>query len=379
MKQTIENSHSGRLIDRDLHEMIESVIMLPETASAWRNALAKDKKTPSKKSSFSAQPKWIAAAAAILLALSATALTRGIWPVGNQSPSAALPQDAAAEPETRYSAMGGETLFEQEDMYDAACEADFEMILSDMAELPAAPAPEFAEPQDNRYETIWAITGEMVLATDDFDDVLEHMGALTCAYGGYVDYTHISEQEPGNRYAEMTLRVPTEWLETFTAAVRETGHIAEETWDATDKTPYYRDSTERLRSQEEKMDRLGALMTSATRIQDILALEAAITDTQDTIGLSKADLLAVESGISHTTVHIRLMEDMTTQTEGASPLPLNERARQGLQASLNGIRSFLGEAAVFFAASSPFIAAAALIVLAVLLFNKRAHKKRGNG
>jgi len=378
MKQTIENSHSGRLIDRDLHEMIESVIMLPETARAWRSALAKEKNSPAKKASLSAQTKWIAAAAAILLALSATALTRGILPVDNNL-SAAPPQDAATEQEMRFSSMGGETPYNQEDMYDAACEAEFEMILSDMAEFPAAPAPEFAEPENSGYETMWAITGEMVLATDAFDDSLEHMSALIRAYGGYMEYTHMSEQEPGKRNAELTLRVPTAYLEAFTAVVRETCYISEETWDVTDKTLHYRDNAERLREQEEKMSRLGALMTSATRIQDILALEAAITDTQDTIGLSKADLLAVESGISHTTVHIRLMEDIKAETADGPPLPLGERARQGIQASLSGIRSFLGEAAVFFAAASPFLAAAALIILAVLLLNKRAHKKRENG
>ena len=174
-----------------------------------------------------------------------------------------------------------------------------------------------------------------------FDQDYEIILSVTEGYGGYASYVNMYEQQIDKRYASFELRIPSENLDSFLSEVDAIGRITDRYETANDQTTQYTDTQLRLQTQLDKMTRLQELLLQAETVEDLLAIESEIADTQYEIDSLQSSLNYIDRQVDYSTVSIYLQEQTASDTASAEDLTIGERLFSGLKASLAWLGGFL--------------------------------------
>ena len=109
--------------------------------------------------------------------------------------------------------------------------------------------------------------------TGDFDNDLSEIKNLLTKYGGLIERNAISG-ENGSRIAELTLRVPAGFLESFVEQMRGIGSVTRSEVSAQDVSSQYSDTALRLDTYRTQLNRVKELTSSASDLNEVLELEA---------------------------------------------------------------------------------------------------------
>ena len=124
-------------------------------------------------------------------------------------------------------------------------------------------------------------TADMDLETTGFDDAAAALSALTADCGGYYESSSLSNS--GDRVARYTIRVPADRYREFISRAGEVCHLLEKHEHAEDVSEVYYDTAGRLETQQAKLARLRELLDQAENMEDIIALESAVSETEEQI------------------------------------------------------------------------------------------------
>jgi hypothetical protein len=368
-----------RMLLQDLAGMDDSVQVPTEWSQSWRQAIRTEERTHMLKQSETPKRKswrtWVSAAAAVVvlaagsmaarewvpaetrlksnensIALQKTADTSKEMPVPNPSESADMLY--AATPEAGGAARNSTASSEVQTMKD--------------------------EVAPTAGETVQGVkiirTASYTLNTLQFEQDLEAVKALAAKYNGWVEYAGVSgDKTQGDmRFANLTLRIPTQSLDSFEGGVTSIGRVTDSNVSATDVSESYSDTQMRLQTQKDKMDRLRALMNTTGELADLLAVENEIANTQYQIDSYESSLRGMDSRIDFTSIQVYLQEETAKDAASVKALTLGERILQGLKATWQAICEFAQDLAVFLVMILPVVIPAVLIVIIVL----RVHKHR---
>ncbi len=175
------------------------------------------------------------------------------------------------------------------------------------------------------------------------------------------------------RFANLTLRIPTNSLNVFKDGVTQIGRITDSNETATDVSESYSDTQMRLKTQQDKMERLRALMNTTGELADLLAVENEIANTQYQIDSFESSLRGMDSRIDYTNVQVYLQEETAKDAASTKALTLGERIIQGLKATWQAIGEFAQDLAVFLVMVLPVLIPLALVLFIVLKVRK--HRK----
>lgn len=359
--------------------------MPEEFAAAWRQRIREEEAMERKQERKRARwPAYAAAAAALVFILGGTALTRDRLP----SAVRAVPtESSAARAESsavfgKMAASGAASNVSYED-YDIVEEAEEEAAYYDAAVPMAAEAPmpmeasgeasrEAADAGSARAEKIIR-TASFTIRTAAYDSDLMQLQGLTEGVEGRVEYLNTSgDQESGqNRYAYLTLRIPTARLDDFLAQAKQIGSVTDLTEERQDVSDTYYDIQSRLALQKEKLARLQSLMQSAESVSDLVEIESAVTDAQYWIDRYTSQLKSYDGRVDYSTVYASLREVKVTEMEDVGLL---QRIGEGLRGSLRGGVDFLKDALVFLAAALPWLAVIGILT-ALIWWAVRKRKK----
>ena len=178
-----------------------------------------------------------------------------------------------------------------------------------------------------------------------------------------------------NRSASFDLRIPSDALDDCLSGLEQIGRITDRYESATDLTTQYSDTQLRLETQQSKMTRLQTLLTQAETVEDLLAIENEIADTQYQIDSLESSLRSIDRQVDYSTVYIYLREQTSADTANTVELSIGERIRGGLQASLAWLGDFFANMLVFLIAISPVLAGGFVLYLVIHILRK--HKKSG--
>ena len=236
----------------------------------------------------------------------------------------------------------------------------------------AAEAPAAAH-QEEGAKIIY--TADMELETTDFDGAVEALARLTEECGGYYES---SRQSNGGSYrsASYTVRVPAEQYRPFLTQAGALCHLLELYEYTEDVSEVYYDTAGRLETQQTKLARLQELLRRAESMEDIIALESAIAETEEQIDRLSGELRHYDAQVDYSTVNIYLEEVYRLSNVEEPAQGFGSRLAAALKSGLNGFVSGMESLAIALAYGWLWLALLAAAAVIVVLLVRRARKRR---
>ncbi len=336
---------------RTLNEEDEVSVSFME---GYRERIMKEETLPEKK--MTKLNRWLAVAAAFVFIVGGTFLA-GRNRISN-APEAAAPPESGYAMENDTSARGsGEVYAAVPDMADAS-------MFSEAGKQAAG---------EGQTEKIIR-TVQMEMTTRSFSIDYDMIREAVLASGGRIQEANLRIGYGDLRTAYMTLRVPAGKLDALTASVKDVGRLVSFNESAEDVSEQYADVSTRLETQKTKMERLQALLAKAESVEDLIAIENGISDTQYEIDRLTGQLLGMDSRVDYSTMNLTLRELSAAETSQDKEETLPERIRNGIEAAWKTFSYILGDLAVFLAVALPYLLALAIIILVIRTVMKRRKK-----
>lgn len=249
-----------------------------------------------------------------------------------------------------------------------------------IAETPtAAPAGEEETgggTEDRLSNAKMVYTANVEAETTDYDACTAALEGLVDRLGGYLEYASTGSYGDGSRNASYTVRVPSAHFQDFLKSVGEIGHVVSQDQNADNISERYYDMESRLATQRTKMERLQALLAKAENMEDIIALESAISETELQIEQLTGSLRHYDALVDYATIELRLREVLRLSTVEEAPPTFASRLGNAFTDGLHGFGDFLQGLALFLAYNWTWLVLLALIITAVVGLSKRRQARR---
>lgn len=148
---------------------------------------------------------------------------------------------------------------------------------------------------------------ELYLETTSFDSVAQSLEGIVTDLGGYFETRNISNRST-YRSAHYVVRVPAERFEELLGQVGGLCTVLSQSDSAENVSESYYDLEARLATQRTKLERLQALLAQAEKMEDIITLETAISETELNIEYLTGSLRSYDALIGYSVVQISLDE-----------------------------------------------------------------------
>ncbi len=382
-RQSLEDM---RLLLQDLTSMDSTAQVPADWKASWREAVYREEKEQMQQTEVRRKTPWrtwVSAAAAIIVLVSGSIAARD-WVPGTESPENNTNQAMKMSAQSPVAYDTGEYENQSADMYmatmpEAGGGMERSSLMADTA-LSKTASSEPASTQNNQGVKIIR-TASYSLNTMRFDQDLEGLKALAASFNGWVEYVDVTGDTTlgETRYANLTLRIPTESLDSFKSGVGSYGRVVGSNESASDVSESYADTQMRLQTQKDKMERLRNLMTTTGELADLLAVENEIANTQYQIDSYESSLRGTDSRVNFTSVQVFLKEETAGEAASAKELTLTERIAKGFAAAIKAIGSFAQDLVVFLAMALPVlipIAIALFIIVKVRKHHKNAKQTK---
>lgn len=192
----------------------------------------------------------------------------------------------------------------------------------DAADAPTAPE---GEPDGTRPDSAKMIyTADLMLESKTFDEAVRALDKTVEELGGWYESRGL-EGGSGYRVLTGTIRVPVERFRELLERAGEAAHVTSCQEQSQDVSEAYYDSEARLTTQRTKLERLQMLLSQAESMEDIIAIESAISDTELEIEYLTGSLRHYDSLIGYSTVTVHLWEVYRLSTDEEAPLTFGSR------------------------------------------------------
>lgn len=215
--------------------------------------------------------------------------------------------------------------------------------------------------------------------TQNMDELLSSVEARIAELGGYVESRNVyngTSAKKVTRTANLTIRIPAQKLDQFVNKVSEASNVVSHSETTQDVTLTYISTESRIKALETEEARLLELVAEAADLEDLLTLEQRLSNIRTELEEHKSKLRLYDSLVSYSTVHLNV-EEVVEYTEVEEEEPEKtawQRMGEGFVGSIKAIGKITVEIAVFFVSALPFLLPPGLVVVAVLLVNKKKRK-----
>ncbi|MBR2066762.1 MAG: DUF4349 domain-containing protein [Solobacterium sp.] len=194
----------------------------------------------------------------------------------------------------------------------------------------------------------------------EYKGLVEHQNEYNNNYGRWYE-----EDSEGQMSLEMTLRIPTEKFQEFINALDGAGKVISKETSIENITKKYNDNQTRITALEEQEKRLLEMLKEATTIEDMIAVEARLTEVQTDLNLLKSQRSSMDTDIAYSTIHLTLEEvKKYTHTNKSFFTRLQESFEDGWQ----GFVDFIEESIFFVARNLTLIL---ILIVLFWLFHKK--------
>ncbi|MEZ0066951.1 putative coiled-coil protein SlyX [Streptacidiphilus sp. MAP12-20] len=241
-------------------------------------------------------------------------------------------------------------------------------------------------------------SGELQLQCDHVDATLKEAEDLVAAAGGFVDseqsgnngafpnggYTNPQGQaqtppplpvptQIGGDSAQAVFKVPTSSYDAVYQELIGLGAVLGRERASQDVTAQVVDLGSRIKTQQASIDRVNALMKQAGSLNDIVALESALTQRESDLESMQSQLAALQNQVAMSTVTVELFQKATPPAPVAAPKPRGAWSAAGhaLAAGWHALYEVGRALLVALAAMLPFLVLLALIGGAIYFFLRR--------
>lgn len=210
--------------------------------------------------------------------------------------------------------------------------------------------------------------------TKAFDTFILDLEKEVESLGGYIEYSSVGGSsylaESSQRTAWYTARIPEEKLETFISKIGDNGNITNISQNVRDITLEYVDVAGRISTLEAELERLNELLSQASSMEDILAIESKISDVRYELESYQSQMNTYDNLINYSTVDIYVLEvDVVSAGQGDS---VWKQIQSGFMNSLYGLGKGMINFVIGLLSAIPYLAVIAVVVAIVV---KVAHKR----
>jgi len=152
---------------------------------------------------------------------------------------------------------------------------------------------------------------DLKVARGHIELALSKLSSLVTGDGGYVDSTqaNVGSRAPGNfSYATIVLQVPQRTFVTLVAQVQRVGHTSSVSTSSNDVTAQYVDLQARITALEASRQQYLLIMTRATSISDILAVQNQLDNLQSQIEQLQGQLNVLNHETTYGSLTLMLTE-----------------------------------------------------------------------
>lgn len=213
-------------------------------------------------------------------------------------------------------------------------------------------------------------TGWVTITVDEPVDAAAEATRIVESAGGRIDAR--SEYAPGDGdrgSATLTLRVPAATLTATLDKLRELGDVQEISLNSSDVTMQSADLSARIGALQASVDRLIALLPTATDTTALVALETALSERQAELDSLKAQQRYLDDQVSMSTISLSLV------SVADAPVEEPDTFLSGIITGWNAFVAFFAGLLVALGVLLPWLAFAGLIALLIILLVRRARRK----
>ena len=226
----------------------------------------------------------------------------------------------------------------------------------------------------------WVRTLHLNAETEDLDSLLTAVDLQVAQLQGYVEYRDVyhggSYSNYGNRNASLTVRIPVELVDEFTAKVSGVSNVTSSSENLENITLTYVATESRILALETEQTRLLELLAKAENMSDLLEIEARLTDVRYELENYTTQLRKYDNQVDYATIHLNLREVQTLTPQAKDGIW--KRISSGFMENLRGLGTFLENFLVWFLASLPWLIPLGGIVTGVILLIRRRRRKKNN-
>jgi chromosome segregation ATPase len=165
----------------------------------------------------------------------------------------------------------------------------------------------------------------------------------------------------------MTLRIPSDSLNSFVAHVDENANVVTSNETIDDVTTQYVDTESHIKALEIEQERLLELLSKADTMEDILTIEKRLTNVRYELESFTSQLRVLDNQVTYATVRIYITE-VQEYTPVIEEEPTTwERIRDGFGDSIENITEGIREFVIWFLVNSPFLVIWAAILTGIYL------------
>ncbi|MEA4824816.1 MAG: DUF4349 domain-containing protein [Clostridiaceae bacterium] len=229
------------------------------------------------------------------------------------------------------------------------------------------------QPADNRK---LIRSASISIQTERYEESVAAINAQIAACGGYIENSNTSGNSAySGRYLNVTVRIPADRFDEFMAAKDSFGVVQYSNIWQDDVTFSYVDMEARVETLTTKKERLLALLDKATKMADIIELEAALSDTIYEIESYTSSLKKLDNQVSYSTVTINLNEVYKAEPIQETPKTLGERISQKFASTVKELSAFGEDLLVFLIGASPVLVILAGIAVAIIFISRASIRR----
>jgi len=211
---------------------------------------------------------------------------------------------------------------------------------------------------------------DISITVKDVDAAAAKVRAVAASAQGLVVAEAISSEPDGNTvggFSTITISVPTSELDATLDRLAGLGKVHSRNTSTDDVTGQYVDTESRVKTMQASVDRVRALMSRATKLGDVVSLEAELSRRQADLEATQSQLAALKDSVALSPIEVRLSTDEKVLAKADTTTGF----LAGLKA---GWGAFTGSVTVLLTALGavlPFAVLAALVLVPLVVWLRR--------
>lgn len=219
-------------------------------------------------------------------------------------------------------------------------------------------------------------TGSLSIEVDSAREKTTSISTIATEKGGFVQSSNVQEDEAGNVWGYVTIRVPEEKFDETMSAIRAlASRVETDSTNGQDVTEQYTDLEARLRNAQAKEERYLEILEKATDVEDILAVEQYLSQVRYEIESLEGQIKYLSNQTSYSTISVTLFEGARVEVPTAK-FDLLRDMKEALRAVILLTQAFITFLIWFIIIGGAFALPVALIVYVVYKIVRRMLNKR---
>ncbi|HET6966625.1 MAG TPA: DUF4349 domain-containing protein [Ornithinibacter sp.] len=211
---------------------------------------------------------------------------------------------------------------------------------------------------------------DISITVEDVDAAASRVRSIAASAKGIVLAEAISSEpdlpDQGG-FSTITISVPTDALDATLDELAKLGTVHSRNTSTDDVTAQYIDTESRVETMQASVERVRALMSQATKLADIVALEAELSRRQADLEATQTQLAALEDAVALAPVEVRLSTDADVLEEAEDDTGF----LAGLTAGWAAFTASVAVVLTVLGALLPFAVLVALVAVPVVVWLRR--------